>query len=77
MKKMKSKERRTLSIEEEYSVGNSIQFTEMEKNVLRVEIDNPWSGDTESGFGRTAHINLSRDGAEELLAFLTEWLSYE
>lgn len=35
-----------------------------------VECDNPWSGDTESGFGRSAAVTLNKAQAHQLAQFL-------
>ena len=34
------------------------------------EIDNPWAGDSETGFGRTTHFRMTPDKALELASWL-------
>jgi hypothetical protein len=42
-------------------------------SVLDITCDRPWSGDTESGFGREVTIDLTKEQARELAAFLLAW----
>lgn len=58
-----------IQIEEDDSVGNSL-FVACYEDHLCVEIHNPWSGSTETGFGATAYISLSGNDA----FILGEWL---
>ena len=58
-------------IETESGVGDEIQFTKMPDGGLDIEIEEPWAGCTETGFGATASITLSREQADALLKFLT------
>ena len=37
---------------------------------VHIEIDEPWAGDTDSGFGRTCHIDLSPQQAAALEVWL-------
>jgi len=37
---------------------------------FNITIDNPWAGDTISGFGAETHIALDREGAKKL----ADWL---
>lgn len=57
-----------------FSCGNELQANWMElyeKTWLRIEIENPWAGDSESGFGQTCSILLTKEQVKKL----TEWLS--
>lgn len=62
-----SEELRALIIEQDRSVGDSITISLPVKDTwlggqfVYIEIDEPWAGDTESGFGRTAHFALSKE----------------
>lgn len=47
---------------------------ESEANCLDFEIDNPWYGDTESGFGANLHISLLKEEVEELYLALGKWI---
>jgi hypothetical protein len=56
------------------TVGHDeIQFTKCENGELYVEIDEPGAGDTETGFGATTSITLSRDDVIKVLT----WISRE
>lgn len=66
---LKSDDRDFLTAEEDDSVGNSIQWSFYEDKFY-IQIDNPWSGDTETGIGRTANITMSPNDAKELAAFI-------
>lgn len=37
---------------------------------MTVEIESPWMGDSETGFGRSCSIGLSLDGAESLARWM-------
>lgn len=37
---------------------------------LYVSIDNPWRGDSESGFGQECSINLDKSAIKDLIKFL-------
>jgi hypothetical protein len=68
-------ERGTIIIEEDDSVGNSLTVSSRVSGTdLYVEIDNPWAGDTETGFGRRATFTLSKDDARALIEYLTSYL---
>ena len=61
------------------SVGNSLsvalsttRYRDGDATNFRIEIDNPWSGDTESGFGRTAYISIPVETMLELAKFITK-----
>lgn len=53
--------------------GDGIECQEWEGR-LRIEVENPWGGDTESGFGRSASIRLTKDDARKLRDYLTAWI---
>lgn len=44
-------------------------------NLFMVEIDEPWAGDTETGFGQKGRITLSVSDAVSLRDWLTDRLS--
>lgn len=64
--------RKIIQIEEEDSVGNSLVVGIVGKlnEDIYLEINNPWSGDSETGFGRTAQIFISDEDAIALGKFL-------
>lgn len=60
------------------SVGNSIEVTmpttrcrDGDVTSFRITIENPWSGNTESGFGREAYIELSVEDMKALAVFIS------
>ena len=57
-------------VEEANSVGDSVFFHALGDDSLRINIDNPWAGDSISGFGRSCSIEID---AEDAAAFC-DWL---
>jgi hypothetical protein len=51
--------------------GDNLEISVRGDGALYVEIDNPWAGSTEEGFGQTTAITVSRDAAEDL----RDWLN--
>jgi hypothetical protein len=45
------------------------------RGVFSLEVDNPFAGDTETGFGRTCHCDLTRDQAKQLAEFILRKLA--
>jgi len=69
---------RGIGIEEENSVGNSMEVTPYrfvtdDTERLNLVIDNPWSGDTETGFGRQASVEITSVDALQLGEWLIKW----
>jgi hypothetical protein len=52
--------------------GDSIEFQANREGDFDIEIDEPWAGDSETGFGSTARVSLNRTQA---LA-LRDWLAF-
>ncbi len=48
--------------EDEHSVGDTLEVIINEKQI-NITIDEPWAGDTITGFGRTATLYLPKDEA--------------
>ncbi len=75
-----TRERQKLIITGADSVGNSIEFYPMtlryreigDVTTLHITIDNPWSGDTESGFGREARMDIAIEDIPDLIKWLKE-----
>lgn len=65
----------TLKFDEESRMC-TIEFDFVSGRYLSVEIDSPWSGDTESGFGSIERFNLTLDQAKDLHKALGEWLAH-
>ena len=53
--------------------GDSLEVSAYEHGSLWIEINEPWSGSTEIGFGQTAHFTLDKDQARQLAAVLLKW----
>ena len=74
---MLTDETRELYIEEPGTVGDNLRATvnnyDPSESKMYIEVENPWSGDTESGFGRSGSIRLSKDQARMLADFLSAW----
>lgn len=72
---MSMKLRDTLQFSEKDSTGedrdNTIEFRTV-GNRLTIEIDNPWYGDSEKGFGATLSIDLTIEQIKNLIDYLTK-----
>lgn len=55
------------------SIGNNIQIVTDSKQAY-VTVENPWAGSTDTGFGYSCHIELTKDTAADLRDFLTKWI---
>ena len=62
-------EPRTLKFDDDY---RSIEFTDMGERGILIEIDAPWAGSTESGFGQTLSVTLPRIQVDEFLVWLED-----
>lgn len=51
-------------------VGDEMQVTKTENGGLYIEIDEPWAGSTETGFGATTRVRIP----PQLVRFLREWM---
>jgi hypothetical protein len=60
--------------EAESFVQNAIEVRYF-RGQFSVEVDNPWAGSTETGFGYTCSVNLTDDQARELAAFIIRKLA--
>jgi hypothetical protein len=63
-----------IKIEKDEAGCGSLEIYVDQDGDFQFEIDNPWSGDSESGFGRTETIYLSRDKAIQVRDFLNRML---
>lgn len=61
-----------LKIEDGNSVGDNLTASIDHGGMIAIEIEEPWAGDTESGFGRSGSIRLTRDKALLLATWLQE-----
>lgn len=52
--------------------GDSVQFARSKENGLHIEIDEPWAGSTDTGFGATTRIYLKPDVLKRLRAWLSK-----
>ena len=66
---MNKKERSLLLEEEDNMAENTIEFSILD-NQLKIEIDNPWRGDDERGFGETTTIYLNAKQVAEIRQYL-------
>ena len=65
-----------LTLLEEEGVGDHLTVTnDPSWNKLTFETEEPWSGDTETGFGRGGTVSLSPEQVKELVDCLTWWLA--
>ena len=61
--------RKQFQAEGEDSVGNNIDVSANKKG-LEIRIENPWAGDTETGFGQSCYIDVSKEDALKLARFI-------
>lgn len=59
-----------LIIEADAGGGDEVQFTKLKGGTLNIEIDEPWAGSTETGFGATTSIDLNKEHVARLVAWL-------
>ncbi len=56
--------------------GNNVTVSSAYRNdELNLTAESPWSGDTETGFGRDVTVTLKRAHVEELRDALNDWLA--
>lgn len=53
-------------------VGDNLKATIAHDGEIYIEVEEPWAGDTESGFGRSGSIKLSKAQAELLACWLSQ-----
>ncbi len=64
--------------EDASSAGDNMQaHFRFEKDKLYISIENPWCGDTESGFGATTCINLDKEAAKQLYDLIEKFIKEE
>lgn len=59
-----------IEIEEDGTTGDNLQASRVHSGHVVMTIENPWSGDTETGFGRSGSITLTPEQVARLVAFL-------
>ena len=59
---------------EEGEIGDSLSLDYHEGQGLYLKVENPWSGDTETGYGREGCIKLTKDDALQLAGALLAWV---
>lgn len=62
-----------LQIDEVGGVGDNLTVDWLGDDRAVIEIDSPWTGDTETGFGRSAAITLTKDQVRQLVRTLAAW----
>lgn len=62
-----------LVLEEVGGCGDTLTASQHTDGTIYFEIDNPWSGDTVSGVGRSSSFTLTKDQAKALAAKLLAW----
>lgn len=66
---------RSLIFESKNGVGDSLTLGVPIGDAVTIEIDEPWSGDTETGFGTTCRWYLSVEQMKAVIAHLQEAIS--
>jgi hypothetical protein len=59
--------------EEGSSTGDSFEADVNREGRLVIEIEQPWSGSTECGFGQSCAFTMTKDQARQLAAFLLQY----
>lgn len=67
-----AQDEKRLVIEIDGGVGDEIQVTKYDDGSLYIEIEEPWAGSTETGFGASTSVTLSPDQAIALMKFLNQ-----
>lgn len=60
-----------LMIEEDGGCGDNLTASVDYGGCISIEIEEPWAGDTEAGFGRSGAIRLTREKALLLARWIT------
>lgn len=68
------KDRNELEIAEKSGYNNIKATVYDDDGEVYLTIDNPWAGDTETGFGRDASVSLDKEQAAELAVFLANFV---
>lgn len=63
---------KNLRIPDTNDASDSIDFTVFPGGSLSIEIDNPWAGSSDTGFGATLNISLSKEQAASVRDFLNQ-----
>lgn len=69
MKNIFDETRNSILFSEKDGCEDEVKFVSYEDGLL-IDIDNPWEGDTESGFGRSASVTMEKSDIPELIKFL-------
>lgn len=56
--------------------GDNMNVFTRDGNLFDFEIDEPWAGDTEYGFGQKNDITLPRDKAVKLARWIMAWANF-
>lgn len=59
-----------LELDDDSSVGDFLEAY-LGETTITIRIDNPWAGDTETGLGRDATVDIEIDNARKL----RDWLN--
>jgi len=62
-----------LQIYEDGSVDNNIEISAY-RGKIHFEIDNPWAGCTETGFGATTNFDCGKEAAIKIRDFINKYL---
>ena len=62
------------SVVTEKTVGNTLEITPHIDGSLWFELENPWAGSSETGFGQTTYANLSLAQTKMLYTWLGDVL---
>lgn len=71
MKKIKFEEKTTLSL----AGDKTLEVMHLQDGRVDFEIDSPWYGDSQSGYGATLNIAISKEDAQALRDFLNSILA--
>ena len=66
--------RKNFQAERDDTLGDNISVTMSGNDEVSIYIQNPWAGDTETGFGQTCNIRLLKGDAIALGHFLVNLL---
>lgn len=58
----------------QFSTDDTLEVTAIRSGGLNFKINEPWAGDSQTGFGKTCEIAVDRETACRLKAFIDEWI---
>lgn len=68
------KDKKHFHLDVDAANGDTLQINSYDGQSFTIEIDEPWAGDTETGFGITCSVRIERDQLAEIHEWIGECL---